>query len=133
MRLCFTTDLGRGQQIQSMRRDASSVSGLSSFLKSQKSVPCVSYPLGSDAILDVDGAVRESACEAMFEQDEDCLSVSTAVLDALLASPVDTRRPLARYANGFVGQNFYRVVHQVVHYLLLTSKQKLCRSISSIY
>ena len=131
MRLCFTTNLGRGQQIQSIRRDASSVSGLSSFLK--KSVPSVSYPLSGDAILDVDGAVRESACEAMFEQDEDCLSVSTAVLDALLASPVDTRRPLARYANGFVGQNFYRVVHQVVHYLLLTSKQKLCRSIVSLY
>ena len=95
MRLCFTTNLGRGQQIQSIRRDASGVSGLSSFLK--KSVPSVSYPLGGDAILDVDGAVRESACEAMFEQDEDRLSVSTAVLDALLASPVDTRRPLARY------------------------------------
>ena len=95
MRLCFTTNLGRGQQIQSIRRDASSVSGLSSFLK--KSVPSVSFPLGGDAILDVDGAVRESACEAMFEQDEDRLSVSTAVLDALLASPVDTRRPLARY------------------------------------
>ena len=95
MRLCFTTNLGRGQQIQSIRRDASSVSGLSSFLKN--SVPSVSFPLGGDAILDVDGAVRESACEAMFEQDEDRLSVSTAVLDALLASPVDTRRPLARY------------------------------------
>ena len=70
--------------------------GQSSFLK--KSVPSVSYPLaGGDAILDVDGAVREAACEAMFEQDEDRLSASTAVLDALLASPVDTRRPLARY------------------------------------
>ena len=96
MRLCFTTRLGRGEQIQSIRRDASSVSGLSSFLK--KSVPSASYPLGGDAILEVDGAVRESACEAMFEQDEDRLSVSTAVLDALLASPVDTRRPLARHA-----------------------------------
>ena len=33
VRLCFTTNLARGQQIQSIRRDASSVSGLSSFLK----------------------------------------------------------------------------------------------------
>ena len=108
MRLCFTTRLGRGEQIQSIRRDASSVSGLSSFLK--KSVPSVSYPLGGDAILEVDGAVRESACEAMFEQDEDRLSVSTAVLDALLASPVDTRRPLARHAliniNNYLNFNF---------------------------
>jgi actin-related protein 10 len=88
------TKLERGQQIQKIRSDASSVSGLSSFLK--RSVPSVSYPIGDDAILDIDGTVRESACEVMFEQDKDRLSVSTMVLDALLASPIDTRRALAK-------------------------------------
>ena len=44
----------------------------------------------------MDGSIRESVCEVMFEQDLDCLSVSTMVLDALLACPMDTRRELAK-------------------------------------
>ena len=47
-------------------------------------------------ILQVDGSTRESVCEVLFEQDLDCLSVSTMVLDALLACPLDTRRHLAK-------------------------------------
>ena len=33
--------------------------------------------------------------QVMFERDADCMSVSTMVLDAILASPIDTRRELA--------------------------------------
>ena len=86
IRLCFVTSLNRGQQIQvrcfcrlshllelrsmslvqKIRQDASSVSGLSSFLK--RSVPTATYPLGGDTLLYVDGTTRESACEVMFEQ-----------------------------------------------------------------
>ena len=66
IRLCFVTNLSRGQQIQKIKEDASSVSGLPSFL--EKSVPTASYPLNGDTILHVDGTVRESACEVLFEQ-----------------------------------------------------------------
>ena len=93
IRLCFVTDLLRGHQIQQIRTDASSVSGLSSFLK--KSVPSATYPLNGDIILRVDGQTRESACEMLFEQDNDRMSVSTMVLDSLLQCPIDTRKELA--------------------------------------
>ncbi len=47
--------------MQKIRQDASSVSGLSSFLK--RSVPGASYPIGGDSVLHVDGSTRESVCE----------------------------------------------------------------------
>ena len=93
VRLCFVTDLQRGQQIQQIRKDASSVSGLSSFLK--KSVPAATYSLDGDTILQVDGETREAICEILFEQDNDRTSVATMVLDSLLKCPIDTRRQLA--------------------------------------
>jgi len=93
IRLCFVTEITRGHQIQQIKNDASSVSGLSSFLK--KSVPPATYPLNGDIILRVDGQTRESACEILFEQDNDRMSVATMVLDALLECPIDTRRELA--------------------------------------
>ena len=43
VRLCFVTSLERGRQIHQIHQDASSVSGLSSFLN--KSVPSVDYPM----------------------------------------------------------------------------------------
>ncbi len=91
--LCPFSSLPRGTQIQKVRRDASSVSGLSSFLK--RSVPAATYPIGGDSVLSVDGATREGAAEVLFERDGDGASLSTMVLDAVLASPIDTRRELA--------------------------------------
>jgi len=93
VRLCFVTQIERGQQIQQIRKDASCVSGLSSFLK--KSVPAATYTLDGDTVLQVDGETRESVCEALFELDNDRTSVATMVLDALLSCPIDTRRHLA--------------------------------------
>jgi len=93
VRLCFVTELERGHQIQQIRRDASSVSGLSSFLR--KTVPAASYTLDGDTLLQVDGETRESVCEVLFEQDNDRTSVATMILDALLSCPIDTRRELA--------------------------------------
>lgn len=94
VRLCFVTELNRGQQIQQIRNDASSVSGLSSFLK--KSVPDATYSICDDTVLRIDGQTRESTCEVLFEQDNDRMSVSTMILDALLECPIDTRRELAQ-------------------------------------
>ena len=97
VRLCFVPDLTRGQQIQQIRQDASSVSGLSTFLK--KSVPSVDYTMSlgiGESVLKVDGQTREGASEILFEQDRDRLSISTMILDALIAAPLDTRKELAR-------------------------------------
>lgn len=94
VRLCFVPELGRGQQIQQIRQDASSVSGLSSFLK--RSVPAVDYTLSGESVLKVDGQTREGASEVLFEQDNDRLSLSTMVLDALIAAPIDTRKELSQ-------------------------------------
>ena len=93
VRLCFVTELERGHQIHQIHQDASSVSGLSSFLK--KSVPSADYILSGDTVLKIDGQTRESVCEVLFEQDQDRLSIASMVLDALIASPLDTRRELA--------------------------------------
>ena len=97
VRLCFVTNAERGRQIQRIKRDASQVSGLSSFLK--KSVPSSTYYLSGNGSgntqLFVDGGVRESAFEVLFERDEDGISLPSMLLDALKASPIDARRDLA--------------------------------------
>ena len=93
VRLCFVTQLDRGQQIHQIQEDASSVSALSSFLK--RSVPSVDYILSGDTVLKIDGQTRESVFEVLFEQDGDRLSIPSMILDALIAAPLDTRRELA--------------------------------------
>lgn len=42
------------------------------------------YPLEGHHILSIPGTVRELAAEALFERDEDALTLATMVLDALL-------------------------------------------------
>ena len=86
IRLCFVTNDTRGSQIQEIKADASSVSGLSSFLK--KSVPATDYIVCGDTVLKIDGQIREGVCEVLFERDEDKLNIPSMILDALLASPI---------------------------------------------
>lgn len=95
IRLCFVTDLERGLQLQKIRKDASQVSGLSSFLK--KTVPAVTYPLpAGHTLLYVDGMTRESAAEVMFEPDDDGHTLASLLLDSILACPIDIRRELTQ-------------------------------------
>ena len=93
VRLCFVTEATRGHQIHQINQDASSVSGLSSFLK--KSVPPTDFILSGDTVLKIDGQVREGVCEVLFERDADRLSIPAMLLDALISSPLDTRKELA--------------------------------------
>ena len=86
IRLCFVTNDTRGSQIQEIKADASSVSGLSSFLK--KSVSATDYIVCGDTVLKIDGQIREGVCEVLFERDEDKLNIPSMILDALLASPI---------------------------------------------
>jgi len=89
VRFCFVTDIERGHFIQQIQNNASEVPGLSSFLN--KTVPPVMYPLDGNTLIRIDGETRESVCEVLFEQDNDCMSVATMVLDALLSCPIDIR------------------------------------------
>lgn len=94
VRLCFVTNIERGRQIHQIHQDASSVSGLSTFLN--KSVPSVDYNMNGDTVWKIDGPTRESTCEVLFERDNDHLSIPTMILDSLIASPLDTRKELAK-------------------------------------
>ena len=44
-----------------------------------------------DTFWKIDGPTRESACEVLFERDNDHLSIPSMILDSLIASPLDTR------------------------------------------
>ena len=63
--------------------------------------------------INIPGEVREKAYEALWERDNDNLSIPTMILDAILECPIDTRRLLAEnilliggttMAKGFIGR-----------------------------
>ncbi|XP_050703035.1 actin-related protein 10-like [Eriocheir sinensis] len=87
VRTCFVTTLERSSRLQSNKYDRS--------LEPPPPPSSVQYPLEGHHILTVPGTVREMAAEALFERDEDALTLATMVLDALLKCPIDTRHELA--------------------------------------
>lgn len=82
VRTCFVTKLERAKAIASNTDVPSPPSG-------------VDYPLGGKQLVSVDGKIRETACEVLFEWDADEVSVATLILDSLIKCPIDTRRSLA--------------------------------------
>ena len=46
--------------------------------------PDAVYQEGGSAVFSISGKIRESAYEVLFEQDNDQMSVSTMVLDAIM-------------------------------------------------
>ena len=46
--------------------------------------PAVEYPIDGGRILCINGKIRETACEVLFEQDNEEKSVATLILDAIL-------------------------------------------------
>lgn len=80
VRCCFVTTLGRLQ---------------SRSAKDFKACPSISYPLEGNKVINVTGKLRESACEVLFEEDDDFCSVPSMILDAILKCNVDLRHELA--------------------------------------
>lgn len=76
VRTCFVSTLERSSRLQSNKYDRS--------LEPPPPPPSVQYPLEGHHILTIPGTVREMATEALFERDEDALTLATMVLDALL-------------------------------------------------
>ncbi len=46
--------------------------------------PAVEYPIDGGRILCISGKIRETACEALFEQDNEEKSIATLILDSIL-------------------------------------------------
>lgn len=97
VRTCFVTTLERSVKL-----------GTAEALNSP---PSVKYSAVKN--INIPGEVREKAFEALWERDNDNLSIPTMILDAILKCPIDTRRPLAEnilliggttMAKGFIGR-----------------------------
>ncbi|XP_038066561.1 actin-related protein 10-like isoform X1 [Patiria miniata] len=88
VRTCFVTNMDRIQLIQH--------SILQSDPSKRPAPPAaVEYPLDGGKILTISGDIRETACEVLFDQDNEETSVATLILDSILKCPIDMRRTLA--------------------------------------
>ncbi|XP_046664022.1 actin-related protein 10 isoform X2 [Homalodisca vitripennis] len=58
-------------------------------------IPDLTYPIDGDRTISIPGPVREACHEVLFERDNDQMSLPNMILDAILKSAVDMRRPLA--------------------------------------
>lgn len=82
VRCCFVTKQQRAKQLSQIKPEIA---------------PCpdVTYPLGGSKIIKVSGKVRETAFEILYEEDNDHLSLSSMILDAILGVNMDLRVKLA--------------------------------------
>lgn len=78
VRTCFVTSLTRSTQLEAVDPP-----------------PDVVYQEGGSEVVHIPGKVRETVYEVLFEQDNDQMSVSTMILDAIIKCPIDMRKPLA--------------------------------------
>ncbi|XP_053247694.1 actin-related protein 10 isoform X2 [Podarcis raffonei] len=89
VRTCFVSDLQRGLKIQAAKFN------IDGSAERPTPPPDVDYPLDGEKILHVNGAIRDSVVEILFEQDNEEKSVATLILDSLVECPIDTRKQLA--------------------------------------
>uniref|UniRef100_A0A8D0HU06 Actin-related protein 10 n=1 Tax=Sphenodon punctatus TaxID=8508 RepID=A0A8D0HU06_SPHPU len=89
VRTCFVSDLQRGLKIQAAKFN------LDGSAERPTLPPDVDYPLDGEKILHVNGSIRDSVVEILFEQDNEEKSVATLILDSLIHCPIDTRKQLA--------------------------------------
>lgn len=80
VRTCFVTTLERSRKY----RDADPPTA----------PPSVDYPVEGKRIIQVPGALRETAFQVMFPEDNDRMGLPYIILDAVLACPMDVRRQL---------------------------------------
>ncbi|KAH9519475.1 Actin- protein 10 [Bulinus truncatus] len=86
---CFVTEYTRGQQIQEVTMRGGHANKL------PPPPPDTDYQLDGSSVLNISGQIREHTCEVLFEQDNDETSIATLILDAIIKSPIDTRKALA--------------------------------------
>ncbi|XP_071160920.1 protein phosphatase 1 regulatory subunit 37-like [Mytilus edulis] len=89
VRCCFVTNLKRAKEIHEVTMKGESKDQLPT------PPPSVEYPLDGGKILHISGEIREHSCEVLFEQDNEEVSVSTLILDAIIQCPIDMRKVLS--------------------------------------
>lgn len=89
VRCCFVTSINRAKQIFDVH------CGKADSNKLPTPPVGLDYPLGGDRFLHISGSTREEACEVLFEQDNEEISLATMILDSLIKCPIDVRKDLA--------------------------------------
>ncbi|KAK3092796.1 hypothetical protein FSP39_007301 [Pinctada imbricata] len=89
VRCCFVTTIARAKKIHNVTIQGADKSELPA------PPPGVDYPLSDGRILKVTGHVREQSFEVLFEQDNEEISITTMILDAIAKCPIDMRKELA--------------------------------------
>lgn len=56
--------------------------------------PAVKYPIEGKQVVEIPGSLRETAYEVLFPEDNDRLGLHYIILDAIIACPMDMRKPL---------------------------------------
>lgn len=82
MRCCFVTPTRRAKLFATNSKEI-------------EPCPAVQYPLEGSGELTITGKVRETSFELMFEEDNDCQSLPSMILDSILKCSVDLRKSLA--------------------------------------
>ncbi|XP_070576671.1 actin-related protein 10-like [Ptychodera flava] len=88
VRTCFVPELAKAKMIYESQMHGDSN-------KRPTPPPSVEYPLEGDKILHIDGKIRETSAEVLFDLDNDEQSVATLILDSILKCPLDMRKELA--------------------------------------
>lgn len=88
VRTCFVAPFKRGQALIEIK-------GGKSQIVDSECPPQVCYPIDGSKLLIIPGIVREMACQVLFEVYGHESSLATLVLEALLKSPLDSRKTLA--------------------------------------
>lgn len=89
VRCCFVTSMSRAKQIFAVH------CGKADSNKLPTPPVALDYPLDGDRFLHINGNTREEACEVLFEQDNEEMSLATMILDSLIKCPIDVRKDLA--------------------------------------
>ncbi|XP_066280528.1 actin-related protein 10-like [Branchiostoma lanceolatum] len=95
VRTCFVCSMERSRKVQDAAMAQLGLIDPSQAGQPPTPPPSVEFPLDGAKILKINGSIRESSTEVLFEQDNELQSVATLILDAIIKSPIDTRKELA--------------------------------------
>ncbi|XP_028396133.1 actin-related protein 10-like [Dendronephthya gigantea] len=99
-------------------------------------VHSVDYPLDGGKLLRVEGQIREQTCDVLFEGDDEGKSIASLILDAIINSPIDTRKALAEnivlIGGTTMAQGFKHRLLQELHSLLQSTKYQNRLSIQTV-
>lgn len=87
IRGCFVNRMDRAEKNRTHKFD--------STIELPNKPPSFDYSMNGEIIIRIDGSIRESACETLFEFDISDSSIASILIEAILKSPVDSRKILS--------------------------------------